>query len=400
MIVHLFNCGQVSGPEVLVVSNLSEGLKSVMAQGQIAVVNLEESRLPGSGDSLRRYCEARSVPYFGVVVRSRWDFRAKRILAETLARLNPRLVHAHDVKASYYLSRVARGEYKIVSTHHGVFGRPDLKSKIYEWFYRFKVLTKYDAVCAVSQEDFATLSKVPGLAPKLSFHLNGITRHKLKPAERETERARVQEQWKREQPDRFLDLSPETFCLGMVARLSPEKNHRAALEAMRILKTNAPEMKVKLLLFGAGSSERLLKEYAGSLGLASSMGWMGYREDIQSQYAGLDLVLLLSPAEGLPMTLVEAGWASVPVAATAVGGIPDLLEHGKCGWLLECSDRLPEKLAGLVRELERDRVALRQVGIRFQQRVESSYSGQQWLERLRVIYRTLGVSVEWLGGQP
>jgi glycosyltransferase involved in cell wall biosynthesis len=374
MIVHLFNCGQVSGPEVLVGSNLA-GLP------EITVVNLEESRHAQAPTSLRTYCEQRGLKYHGITVRSRIDKRALDDLRKCLKDLTPALVHAHDVKASFYLSQIMDGSFKTVTTHHGIFGRPGLKTKAFELFYRFWILRKFDKVCAVSRQDYETLLKVPGLQGKLLFHLNGITAPHWPASENEVRRREIRDRWR---------VSNETFCVGLVARLSKEKNQAAALKAFESF---SPADDIKLLLFGSGPEEESLRRASLQADLGSSVLFMGYCSDMQLHYAGLDAVVLLSQAEGLPMTLLEAGWAGIPVVSTSVGGIPELLQNGKCGWLLKTGSDVSKEFSETLRAMKSNPLEHRKRADLLRAFVESQYSGERWRKDLEKIYRSLGVTL-------
>ena len=388
MIVHVFNSSVVSGPEKLVLPALAR------APGQYLIVNLVETRLirPGAADPLEAYCRSLGLPYQALPVRGRWDRTAMRALADLLRAREPRLVHAHVGKASVYLSR-CRGALKagtpLVSTHHGVRGLPDLKTRLYELLYRRVFLRRFDRVLCVSTEDFDAVRRSGLDAGKVRLHLNGVDGRRLDAAARRAERPAIRSAWLG--PDAREDL----FLFGVVGRLSREKDHDRLLRVLAELQRLGAPADWRCVVLGAGALERPLKETARRLGLDRRVVWLGYREDAGRELAGLDLLLSFSKAEGLPVNLIEAGWAGTPAAATLVGGVKDLLPDDAFGTGIppgEPADKTARRLAALLAPPGRD--ALEAQGRRFQERVAERFSRARWLARLGEIYDELGVRLE------
>ncbi len=121
---------------------------------------------------------------------------------------------------------------------------------------------------------------------------------------------------------------------------------------------------------------------------------MGYRDDVGRELAGLDLLLSFSNAEGLPINLVEAGWAGTPVMSTLVGGVKDLIPDESCGIRIAPDEHVEEsanRIAALMSEAGRAGLDAR--GRRLQERVTAEFSRARWMSRLREIYAELGVAV-------
>src|ERR1051326_757259 len=149
MIVHLFNSSSVSGPERLVLPALAT------ARDHFIIVNLREERLAHlrEADPLEDYARALNLDYIDIRVYGHWDNVAVRELSLMLERLDPDLVHAHDVKASSYLLHARYGwkrQIPIVSTHHGVHGRPAWKTRLYEGIQRQYILTSFERISCAS----------------------------------------------------------------------------------------------------------------------------------------------------------------------------------------------------------------------------------------------------------
>src|SRR4029077_19684411 len=103
----------------------------------------------------------------------------------------------------------------------------------------------------------------------------------------------------------------------------------------------------RLLVFGAGPLENELRRKVQKLKLEHRVRWMGYRDGVGDDLVGLDLLLSFSKAEGMPINLIEAGWAGTPVLATLVGGLQDLLPADRYGLRIPPNEPATESAARL-----------------------------------------------------
>lgn len=390
MIIHLFNSSSVSGPERLV-------LPALARQSQrFSILNLKEKRIQRleQTDPLQDFSQSLGLRYDSVPVRGRWDKQAIQILHSRLNALRPELVHAHAIKASVYLERASRKKRKlsfpIVTTHHGVKGLPDWKFRSYEWWYRKRFLNRFDQVLAVSSEDYATLQKSGVRAEVLRLHLNGAEGRPVSPRDRPGKSHEIRNMWLPDTPDR-----DRLFLFGVVARLSREKDHARIFNVLAQLLTLRQERDWKCLVFGTGDLKDELSQLARKLGLENQIHWMGYREQVGDEMAGLDMLLSFSKAEGLPINLVEAGWAATPVMATRVGGVKDLIPSADYGISLpadEAVETTTQRLADTLTVEGRRRAQA--MGARFQQHVLKGFTQENWLETLRALYAELHVEVD------
>ena len=387
MIIHLFNSSSVSGPEKLVLPALAS------ARTPCVIVNLLEYRIPRLRelDPLRDYARALNLDYHAIPVRSRWDHQAMGELHQLLRRLNPDLVHAHAIKASIYLLQTRRKSehpgIPIVSTHHGVRGLPDWKVRLYEFLYRRHVLKHFDRALAVSHDDYKFLLNSGLGKDRLRLHLNGIDGRRVDPEHRSEEARKARALWLPRDMDGY-----RPFLFGVVARLSPEKDYDRLLRVLSELSQMSCRRDWKCLIFGSGALENILRRQAARLGLEKRILWMGYRKDVACELAGLDLVVSLSIAEGLPINLIEAGWAGTPVMATVVGGVKDLIPDESYGVRVRPDEPPAETARRMQRFLsEEGQAELNVQGRRFQERVMKEFTQETWKRRLSEIYAELNV---------
>jgi glycosyltransferase involved in cell wall biosynthesis len=310
-------------------------------------------------------------------LRSLWD------------QINPALVHAHDVKASIYLLQSnTRRSFPLVSTHHGVHGRPDWITRLYERIYRRYFLKSFDRVLCVSSDDYAFLLNSGVEARRLRLHLNGADGRPVASEDREKQSKEIRELWFPHAAERG-----RLFLFGALGRLSSEKDHARLFQVLSLV-NRAYAREWRCLVFGSGPLEEALRRQVRSLGLEKRIVWMGYRKEAGAELCGVDLLLSFSKAEGLPISLIEAGWAGTPVMATSVGGVKDLIPDESYGNSVPVHEPAAESARRLGSFLLKDGVEkLRAQGKRFQERVTSKFTRKIWVDRLAVIYSELNVKV-------
>ncbi|MCZ6688654.1 MAG: glycosyltransferase [Planctomycetota bacterium] len=157
--------------------------------------------------------------------------------------------------------------------------------------------------------------------------------------------------------------------VGCVANFNPRKDHESLIEAFRMVSDDIPA--ARLILVGSGPLEAELRERVANAGLREKVQFLGTRTDVPSLLPGFDLLVLPSLTEGFGRVLIEAMAAGVPVIASAVGGVPEVVSDGWSGLLVR--PRSPDDLHGAILRLlsdpgEAERLAtnaLRDVRARF-----------------------------------
>ncbi|MBC7397842.1 MAG: glycosyltransferase family 4 protein [Bdellovibrionales bacterium] len=386
MITHIFNSSIVSGPEMLVIPALKKLGEAV------SIIFLTETRLPTESARPIEYAMKFGYDVYSVPVNGRWDKTAFLELRNVLDKISPRIIHAHDVKASLYLQQAKRVRpgFKgaIVSTHHGASYRKG-KIRLYEEIYVRFVLPSFDKVLCVCELDRKSVIHRGVPEGKVSIHLNGTDRPRVLPEDRNASAATIRKSWKEKMPE-LPDTDAAVF-LGAVARLSPEKRHDRMLKVVASFKKREESghcKKTVLLCFGEGPEEQKLRQLARTLQLEDRVFFMGYSNTISDEMAGFDALLCLSDGEGIPINLLEAGWAATPVISTRVGGIPDLINSNEAGFLVEkkASD---ESIAEQMWNMLQNTKQLTSVGQAYQKRVMEFFSHDAWLKKLNEVYATL-----------
>ncbi len=238
----------------------------------------------------------------------------------------PDIVHTHTAKAglSGRIAAKLAGVKKIYHTFHGnIFNGyfSGLKTKLFIILERFCALLS-TKIIAISEEQKKDLVKYK-IAP-----LRKLT---VIPLGFELERFKIDHQQKYLRA--LLQLSEDVKLVGIVGRLVPIKNHAYFIDiAERVLKKND---NVRFLLIGDGELKDELLAMITAKGLQQRVFITGFINEVEKIYSDLDIVALTSKNEGTPVTLIEALACGKPVISTDVGGVRDILQHGKYGWLEE-----------------------------------------------------------------
>lgn len=170
--------------------------------------------------------------------------------------------------------------------------------------------------------------------------------------------------------------------IGTVARLEPQKGVRFLLEAAKYIdKEYGP---VYLLIVGDGPERESLQRLSVELDLAERVIFTGYRSDVRELLSLLDVVAVPSLSEGFSIFCLEALAAERPVVASSVGGLRDLIQHGRTGLLVPPGDA--EALASAIVSLLSDRVVAGNLGRRGRDLVTGCFTGEQMLAGTTEVY--------------
>ncbi len=171
--------------------------------------------------------------------------------------------------------------------------------------------------------------------------------------------------------------------IGSVGRLVVEKGYEHLLEALKLVRVEVPNL--RWLAVGDGHLRPALTARAAALGLDDAVIWAGLRQDVESLLPAMDLWVMSSIEEGLPVALLEAMAAGCPIVATRVGGIPDAVDDGREALLVPVAD--PAALARAIVQLLRDPVRARELGDCARARVMAEYSVESVARRIEAVYR-------------
>ncbi len=173
--------------------------------------------------------------------------------------------------------------------------------------------------------------------------------------------------------DRLRELfrAPPRWIVGAAGRLSPEKGFDQLVQAAADFSRLADRLDIGLVIFGAGPLRETLSARIAALGLQERVVLAGFHADLGKYLPHFDLTVIPSFTEGLPVILLEAFAAGVPVVATSVGGIPEVIDDGVSGWLVPPGN--PECLAERIVAMFQDDVRRRAMGAAGRERVRRQF---------------------------
>jgi glycosyltransferase involved in cell wall biosynthesis len=284
------------------------------------------------------------------------------------------VIHSHGYKSNILLALLPRRARKIpvVTTLHGWTAKsPWSKLGVYRMLDQ-RLLSRLDAVVVVN-EHMLRLPALARLERTAQAIANGVTIHEAAPADGHEGLAKEIAALRSRHPT----------LLGVVGRLSPEKNVSALIEALHQLANSHPG--VGLVVLGAGSDLERLERSITQLGLTGRVLLGGYVANARDYLPQFDLLVIPSLTEGLPMILLEAMAARVPVISTRVGDIPAVL--GGLGALVEPGDvqGLANAIDGALHSLPERRALAAQAA----ERVASRYSASAMADRYSQVYQSV-----------
>jgi glycosyltransferase involved in cell wall biosynthesis len=289
-----------------------------------------------------------------------------------LGGLRADVVHTHLHEAAWYglpAAFLRRVPVRISHLHSSHWNWPRSR----RWFDRAaESFASTSLACSTSVEDFARNGlHYPARKLELASNFVDLDRFRGLPS--------------REDARRALDLPEDGPILICVASLTEEKGQAHLLEAMRKVHAEIPD--ACLLLVGRDRGRTDLRALADEKGLGEAVELLGIREDIPLLLAASDISVLPSLREGLPLSLLESAAAGLPIVATSVGGIPEIVEDGVGGILVAPQD--PDALADALLALLRDPQRGREMGEAARRRVEREFAIDAVAEQIENLYLSL-----------
>jgi len=321
---------------------------------------------PDTGDEhpFIRALEAADIPVTRVVVGPRSYLREYRLLGTLVARLQPRIVHTHGYRSDVIGGAAARAHgVPTVSTVHGFTGGGK-RNRLNETI-QCLALRRADAVVAVSRPLVERLTRAGVSREKIRWIPNGF----VPPGSTNT----------RAVARRMLGIADDVTVAGWVGRLSREKGADVMLNALAL-----SDPSWRLSMIGDGRERGQLARQAADLGIGDRVVWHGGVTNAGALMTAFDAFVLSSRTEGTPIALFEAMHARVPIVATQVGGVPDVVtsEHA----ILVPSER-PVAIAEALAELKRDPAAAKRRSDQARERLLQGFSAQSWVDTIEEVYR-------------
>lgn len=315
--------------------------------------------------------EAKEAGLQVIVAEKPWSIPdCLRVALQAVDQFKPDVIHCHGAKANLMgvLVKKRRGIPLITTVHSyprkDYMGMP-LKQLVFGNINLW-ALKHMDYYMAVAGQMSNYLIE-NGVDPQRIFTLyNGLdfSASQLQPI-------------KRDDPDRVV--------LGIAARLTAIKNIPTLLEAFA--RARAIDPRLYLRIAGTGEEEQSLREQVKDLGLQDAVEFAGWITDMPGFFAGVDINVLPSFSEGFPYSLLEGAYDRCPAIASAVGGIPEIIDHNETGLLFEPHD--VSTLTAHILLLARDPQLRRRLGDNLWQRARRDFSLEKMRETQEQVYASV-----------
>ncbi len=300
------------------------------------------------------------------------DWRCMHRLAGLLREERVDVLHAHQYTPFFYgiSARLLCRRPPVLLTEHGRH-YPDYPRRKRMLANRL-LLERRDRVVAVGGAVREALIRNEGFAgPRVRVIYNGVD---LSPFLHPPE--------DRQGLRRSLELPPDDFLIIQVARLDYLKDHATAVRTLHRVLGSHPQ--VRLLLVGEGPERAAIEQLVRQRGLEQRVQFLGLRHDVPRLLQASDAFLLTSISEGIPLTVIEAMAAALPVVATQVGGVGEVVEADRTGLLAPSGDddALARHLARLIEDCD----LCRMLGARGRERAQALFSEARMMDGYRRLY--------------
>ncbi len=327
-----------------------------------------------SDGTLRSHFEQEGIMVVVGDKRPGLDTHLIRRLADLVRAERPDIVNTHHFSPLFYafLGCKFSNRVALIHTEHSKW---EINRLSRFWKALFSILLKWaDAAVGVSRETcegFQKVLKVP--VEKIHLIANGIDIVRFAGTSGSATKRRE------------LGIEAEEKVIGCIANIRPEKNHKILISAFSLILKKHPE--ARLLLAGADQMGGAIQQFAESLGIGSRVLFLGHREDIPELHAVLDVFCLPSLYEGMPISILEAMAARVPIVATDVLGIRGIITSGETGLLVKSNDA--QALADGIERLLADSDLRRYTTRKAFEYVSNHHNMNAWIDRYKELFSSI-----------
>jgi glycosyltransferase involved in cell wall biosynthesis len=282
---------------------------------------------PGSGDGNLFIRTVKQAELEADIIHERFRFDPAVIpqLRRLVRTRQPDIIQTHNFKSHFLVRLTGTGRYcRWIAFHHG-HTSIDLKNVAYNQLDRWSLLAA-DRIVTVCDQFARDLERIGVPAEKIKVQHNAVKPF-VPSSTDEVNRVRS-----------ALGIPVDSLVLLVAGRLSGEKGHVDLIDAVARLGSNSPQKRFRLLIAGDGPERECIQQRIKRLGVAAFVTLLGFQGDLRPYYTMADMMILPSHSEGSPNVLLEAMAAGLPVLATAVGGVPDIVQDSQTALLVGQGD--------------------------------------------------------------
>jgi glycosyltransferase involved in cell wall biosynthesis len=343
-------------------------------RANIAIVTFQrgDSRTPPARNEFVLACQGAGLEVH--IIRERFAFDPAVLLSmyKLIARQDPDFVQTHSVKSHFLvrLTGIHRRRHWI-AFHHG-YTWTNIRVRAYNQLDRWS-LRSASRVVTVCRAFADTLQEIGVRAERIAIQHNSVNAFLPASEDRVLELRRT------------LGIPARAQVLLNVGRLSREKGQSDLIEAIALLRKEHGDRVLRVVFVGDGPDGQRLRGAAKRSGVADWVIFAGHQADVTPYYMLADLMVLPSHTEGSPNTLLEAMAAGLPIVATSVGGVPEIVTNNKEALLVEKHD--PVALARSIDRLLGDLNLQSQISGRARS-AAAAYSPAAYCDSMLELYNT------------
>ncbi len=366
-VLHIRDTGGMLGAENVILElcrvSLSQGVNPII--GTFTIVG-------GKSTVLEQQAKSYGIKTVAIPCQGKFDLGTVRFLKNYIKENEIQLVHSHGYKEDIY-AWLSKSTPLVASNH--LWKRTTRALRLYAYIDS-KILRQFDKIVAVSAPIRKDMLNAGIASDKITVIPNGISIDKFAQTPVVTPARALKKE---------LGIPTEHTVIGMVSSLTSEKGHAKALPSLAKIINQHPS--THILIVGAGPELAQLQQLAETLDIRHNVTFTGSRNDVPALLSAIDIFLLYSTIEGLPMALLEAMASGKAIIATDVGDVGCAIVAQETGILL--ASQYDEQLFRAVEHLYTDKTARARLGRAAKKRVGEHFSSDAMAQRYVQLYREL-----------
>lgn len=372
-VMHLNAPLTIAGAEKVILTYLEHADRQsydVSVASFINPVRCPDNPFPAAVESL-------GVRFLPIPICRSIDFRDIGKLIRVLKKNRVEILHTHGYRADligFLAARYCR--LKLVSTVHGWMPLSG-KLCLYETLDRW-VLGRFDKVIVVSRPLAESLGRLWKRKNSVTLITNAVSVKDV--VFSDVDKSKLRAAIRRE-----FYFQENDYVVGVIGRLSSEKGIAHFLDGFSLMVGKSPGLKA--LIVGDGPERSQLTAQAEALGILDNIKFIGFRQDINAIFQAIDVLVLPSLTEGIPIVVLEAFVQRVPVIASNVGGLPEIIEDGLNGLLVPPGE--PERIVQALNKLMTDVPLKNSIVHTAHQLALERFNPYSWASKIEALYSKL-----------
>jgi glycosyltransferase involved in cell wall biosynthesis len=328
-----------------------------------------------SGDDPAENMKSAGIPVFLLEKKFRGDIRVLPLLSRLIKQKKVDILHLHNPPGSLWgtLATVfSHSSIPIIRTEHTPY-IPSNYPLVHRFLHSYLNRRSEKIICVSDHVRESFIASFHRWKEKYITIHNGILINNFRTS------------LSREECRTRFKLPKDAKIMGTIGRLTQVKNHASLIKVLHAIRQEFKS--IHLAILGEGKLKSTLRELAADFGVSDSVSFLDPTDHIEIFLGALDLFILPSRREGLPLVVLEAMAAGIPTVASSVGGIPEIISNGHNGYLIHPHNL--DEIAGKVSELLKDRERANTLAYRGKETIRDRFSADTMIPEIEKVYDRL-----------